>query len=149
MDQTPASVPPASEPGGVEALQPIPVVGRDGELATLRQIFDRIQADGQVVASVGEPGIGKTRLAEEFLDRLNGSEVRAIRAHCFEGETTLAYGLFVEALRSAAAQPELAQRLTDVPDRWLTEASRLRPELISGRANLPPAPPPDHPGVQI
>ena len=64
---------------------------------------------------MGEPGIGKTRLAEEFLDRLNGSDANAIRARCFEGETTLAYGLFVEALRSAAAQPELAQRLAAIP----------------------------------
>jgi hypothetical protein len=41
-------------------------VGRDAELATLRQILERAGAgQGQVVAMVGEPGVGKSRLVYE------------------------------------------------------------------------------------
>ena len=83
------------------------------------------------------------------MDQLKGSEANAIEARCFEGETTLAYGLFVEALRSAAASPSFAQRLAAVPDRWLTEAGRLLPDLLASRTHLQPAPPLDHPGAQI
>jgi class 3 adenylate cyclase/tetratricopeptide (TPR) repeat protein len=43
-------------------------VGRDTELATLVQALDRAgAAHGQVVAVVGEPGVGKSRLVYEFV----------------------------------------------------------------------------------
>ena len=42
-------------------------VGRDAELQTLRQAMDKARAGhGQVVALVGEPGVGKSRLFWEF-----------------------------------------------------------------------------------
>jgi class 3 adenylate cyclase/tetratricopeptide (TPR) repeat protein len=42
-------------------------VGRDTELETLRQTLDRAgSGHGQVVALVGEPGVGKSRLVWEF-----------------------------------------------------------------------------------
>jgi class 3 adenylate cyclase/tetratricopeptide (TPR) repeat protein len=42
-------------------------VGRDAELETLRRTLDRASAGhGQVVALVGEPGVGKSRLIWEF-----------------------------------------------------------------------------------
>ena len=42
-------------------------VGRDPELETLRQVLDRaVSGRGQVVAVVGEPGVGKSRLFWEF-----------------------------------------------------------------------------------
>src|SRR5438132_8410615 len=41
-------------------------VGRDAELAALRQLLERAGAgQGQVVAMVGEPGVGKSRLVYE------------------------------------------------------------------------------------
>jgi class 3 adenylate cyclase/tetratricopeptide (TPR) repeat protein len=43
-------------------------VGRDGEVDQLRQALERAQAGhGQVVAVVGEPGVGKSRLYWEFI----------------------------------------------------------------------------------
>ncbi len=45
-----------------------PFVGRDGELDHLRQALDRTHdGRGQVVAVVGEPGVGKSRLFWEFI----------------------------------------------------------------------------------
>jgi class 3 adenylate cyclase/tetratricopeptide (TPR) repeat protein len=42
-------------------------VGRDGEVEQLRQAFDKAgEGHGQVVAVVGEAGVGKSRLAYEF-----------------------------------------------------------------------------------
>jgi class 3 adenylate cyclase/tetratricopeptide (TPR) repeat protein len=44
-------------------------VGRQTETETLREALDRASAGhGQVVAVVGEPGVGKTRLFYEFID---------------------------------------------------------------------------------
>src|SRR5438874_94237 len=42
-------------------------VGRDAELETLRRTLGRVGAgQGQIVALVGEPGVGKSRLVYEF-----------------------------------------------------------------------------------
>ena len=53
------------------ARQLTPLVGRDDEMAMLMRRWERArQGDGQLVLIVGEPGLGKSRLAEEFHIRL-------------------------------------------------------------------------------
>jgi class 3 adenylate cyclase/predicted ATPase len=48
-----------------------PLVGREEELAMLMRRWERArQGDGQLVTIVGEPGLGKSRLIEEFHTRL-------------------------------------------------------------------------------
>jgi class 3 adenylate cyclase/tetratricopeptide (TPR) repeat protein len=48
-----------------------PLVGRDEEIAMLMRRWERARwGDGQLVLIVGEPGIGKSRLLEEFHARL-------------------------------------------------------------------------------
>ena len=48
-----------------------PLVGRDEEIAMLTRRWERArQGDGQLVMIVGEPGLGKSRLIEEFHSRL-------------------------------------------------------------------------------
>jgi len=60
-------------PRGVGGLQPV-FVGRDGELADLRQAYDRVVASGRpsLVTVVGDAGVGKTRLLGEFWRWLGG-----------------------------------------------------------------------------
>ncbi len=49
-----------------------PLVGRDEEIALLMRRWERArQGDGQLVLIVGEPGLGKSRLIEEFHVRLS------------------------------------------------------------------------------
>ena len=48
-----------------------PLVGREEELALLMRRWERVrQGEGQLVLVIGEPGIGKSRLIEEFHARL-------------------------------------------------------------------------------
>ena len=48
-----------------------PLVGRDEEIAMLMRRWERaLQGDGQLMMIVGEPGLGKSRLIEEFHTRL-------------------------------------------------------------------------------
>jgi class 3 adenylate cyclase/predicted ATPase len=48
-----------------------PMVGREEEIAILMRRWERArQGEGQFVVIVGEPGLGKTRLLEEFHNRL-------------------------------------------------------------------------------
>ncbi len=58
-------------------------VGRERELARLRAAFDEAHAGrGGIVMLVGEPGIGKTRTAQELetYARLRGGLVRQVHA---------------------------------------------------------------------
>ena len=55
--------------GGMRALTPL--VGREEELDLLGRRWDRAQkGEGQLALIVGEPGLGKSRLMEEFHGRL-------------------------------------------------------------------------------
>jgi class 3 adenylate cyclase len=48
-----------------------PLIGRDEEIAMLMRRWERArQGEGQLVLIVGEPGVGKSRLIEEFHGRL-------------------------------------------------------------------------------
>jgi len=48
-----------------------PLVGREEEIALLMRRWERVrQGEGQLVLVIGEPGIGKSRLIEEFHARL-------------------------------------------------------------------------------
>ncbi|MGE5273595.1 MAG: BTAD domain-containing putative transcriptional regulator [Verrucomicrobiota bacterium] len=68
--------------GVVRRLQTV-LVGREGELAELMTVFDRVSRGGhaQLVTVLGPPGIGKTRLAREVVRLLSES------ATCIVGRT--------------------------------------------------------------
>jgi DNA-binding winged helix-turn-helix (wHTH) protein len=65
-----------------------PIVGRARELAVVDEAFrDASLARGRVVTITGEPGIGKSRLAEEIRDlaRARGADVRFARCREVDG----------------------------------------------------------------
>jgi class 3 adenylate cyclase/tetratricopeptide (TPR) repeat protein len=62
-----------------------PIVGRDDELDLLRLVVARARKQGRpgLVTLVGPPGIGKSRLAREFLRNVGGEEpVTVVRGRC-------------------------------------------------------------------
>lgn len=68
---------------GCGALARSPFLGRTRELALLQGRLDAVMAgQGQVVAVVGEPGMGKSRLLAEFRRSLIGREVRYVEGYC-------------------------------------------------------------------
>ena len=143
MAQTPSPTPLRAPASSLT----LPLVGRQAELSALAAARSQVQADGRFAALEGEPGIGKTRLAEEFLASVQAAGGTVIAGRCYEGEAGLAYGVWIDALRAALARPEAARLLAAAPDSAVVEAARLLPELAAGRA-LPPASPLDHPGAQ-
>lgn len=71
----------------------IPLVGRRRELALLSDSFERVRdtSRAHLVTLLGEPGIGKTRLVEEFLGSLpEDTKVLSGRTSVFEEEVTFA-----------------------------------------------------------
>jgi tetratricopeptide (TPR) repeat protein len=60
-----------------------PLVGRDEELALLQRRWQQAKAgEGCVVLVSGEPGIGKSRLAQSVLDQLSGEPHTRLRFLC-------------------------------------------------------------------
>jgi tetratricopeptide (TPR) repeat protein len=115
---------PAQDPGA-----PIPpLIGRDGELRDLMEAWKSLREDGLLLALEGEAGIGKSRLAAEFLDAVQARGARVIQARCYSGESGLAYAPFVQAFSAALAQPEAAARLQALPPGVLAEVGRLLPD---------------------
>jgi len=91
------------------ALQRPPFVGRAAEIARLMRHFEEVQAGrGALVMLVGEPGIGKTRILEEFTDIVRNAHATVLWGHCYEGEWAPPYGPFAEAIAEHAhsAEPE-------------------------------------------
>lgn len=116
----------------------LPFTGRERDLETM----NALNSAGQLIWITGEPGIGKTRLAEEFIaQRLALAEAppMVLRGAAHELEQNLPYQPIVDALRSELGSPEWAQlQLAPV---WLAEFARLIPELPlepAGQATLPP-----------
>lgn len=127
---------PAAELPAATALA---LIGRDSALNALRDAYAGVTATGRVAAIVGEPGIGKTRLAEAFLEYARGRGATTVATTCYEGETDLAYAPFAAALRALWQRPGADERLAGVPDHWLAEAVRLAPELDTGGRGGPGA----------
>jgi predicted ATPase/DNA-binding SARP family transcriptional activator len=121
-----------------------PLVGRDPEWEALLGAYASIGEGGRVVVIEGEAGIGKTRLAEEFVAHVREGGATTIIARCYAGEKNLAYGPFIEGL-SAALGRESGGRLKDLPAVSLQEAARLLPDLSPDSS---PAPPLDTPGAR-
>jgi tetratricopeptide (TPR) repeat protein len=97
-----------SRPGGV-------FVGRERELAELGAALDGAEARlGSLFLLVGEPGIGKSRLADELAARARERGFLVLRGRCWEAGGAPAYWPWVQALRAhvRATDPEdLAEQL--------------------------------------
>src|SRR5215469_9874959 len=105
-----ASAPEPSEPAG--GLRRVAAVGnflsaeprhrlvaREAEMARLLAALDRVQAGtGQLVLVVGEPGVGKTRLAQEVLQAARARGFGGITGRCYAPQATVPYYPFLEAL---------------------------------------------------
>jgi len=131
----------------VVALSPVPLVGRSEQLQELARIHESAAETGRIALIEGEAGIGKSRLAEEFVAKARRAGAVTATARCHAEETRLAFGALTELMRSALEARDTAW-LVDVPRHWLTECARLLPELLAFDLGVPPPTPLDDPGAQ-
>jgi eukaryotic-like serine/threonine-protein kinase len=104
-------------------------VGRDPELQELiKGVEDAIAGRGRLFLLVGEPGIGKSRLAEEAIKHARARGVDVLVGRCWEASAAPAYWPWVQSLRSylATAAPE---RLADELGAGAVELAQILPEL--------------------
>ena len=79
-----------------------PLVGRDHELDLLENTFARATRDrrAHLVTIYGEPGVGKSRLANEFLASLEGTTV--LHGRCLPYGESITYWPLAEMVKGAA-----------------------------------------------
>ena len=121
---------PSSEPRGLGS----PMVGRDEELDLLRLLFARTQKQGRsnLVTVLGPPGIGKSRLAAEFMGSLELGVARVVRGRCLPYDGGLGYWPLAEILKADAGILD-----SDSPDTIVTKArASLDPRFVHAEEGL-------------
>lgn len=78
------------------------LIGRRDELSSLEQAWARSRDGLQIVTVSGEPGIGKSHLADALLRRVSASGALALRGHC-DPAASVAYQPFAEMFRQYQA----------------------------------------------
>ncbi len=80
-------------------LPPVPLVGRDAELASLTATLrDAVLGRAQTVFLAGEGGAGKTRLARQIADLAREQGLAVAEGRAFAVETGVPYAIFTDAL---------------------------------------------------
>jgi DNA-binding SARP family transcriptional activator/tetratricopeptide (TPR) repeat protein len=133
-------------------------VGREGEIAELEAALDAaLTGRGRLLLLVGEPGIGKTRLAEELVRQARARGARVLVGRCWEAGGAPAYWPWVQSLRAyveetepealraqlgagaaslAQIVPELRERLPDLPEPAPLAAESARFRLFDATARF-------------
>ena len=127
------------------------IIGRDQEMAALRAAIDAaLGGEASLVMLAGEPGIGKTRLAEEagVYARQRGAHV--LVGHCYEGEAASPYSPFVEAIREYVSTRPGDALKAEMGD-GASVVAKLVPELRRRIPDLTPSPPanPNHERMRL
>lgn len=104
---------PAMAPVAPDAAEKPVFVGRQSELATLHEAFQKIRAGQAAVVSIeGESGVGKSALLKTCLEQLRENEGAAVLAgRCYEQESVpyKAFDALIDALTSYIHRlPEVA-----------------------------------------
>lgn len=121
-------------PPALERLRDLPVsfgrmifVGREREWLALVNQWNAVrQARGRVILIQGEPGVGKTRLAEELIAYARQQDALVLEGKARELlADALPYQPLIDALRSA---PEAQAAAFTLDPLWGVELARLVPE---------------------
>jgi DNA-binding SARP family transcriptional activator/predicted ATPase len=112
----------------------LPLIGRSELLAEMgKSVRQAQEGNGHLLLLSGEAGIGKSRLLQEFVARLQGDALVLI-GHAQPGEQALPYQPLVQGLRQGLQEMGIMPRLESV---WLAELSLLLPEVRTLYPDLP------------
>jgi class 3 adenylate cyclase/tetratricopeptide (TPR) repeat protein len=121
--------------GFLGALPTNRLVGRQVELQRIDQALDDVAAaSGRLVLLAGEPGVGKTRLAQEVTLHARNRSFTVASGRCYETYAAAPLYPFRECTSTLYSEAPAAIRAL-VPGRW-PHLGRLVPELATA---IPPA----------
>ena len=124
-------------------------VGRDSELDQLtRALEDALAGRGNVVLLAGEPGIGKSRLAEELIAEGRARGALVLVGRCWEAGGAPAYWPWVQSLRTYVRDSD-SDALRSQIGAGATDLAQIIPELRERFADLPQPPAPESEGARF
>ncbi|MFL5868960.1 MAG: ATP-binding protein [Thermoleophilaceae bacterium] len=137
--------PVAADPAKVSAAEPSPqardgrptasLLGRDRELGELRRALSQAErGHGSLFLVSGEPGVGKTRLADEVAAAALERGGQVVWGRCWEGGGAPAFWPWVQVLRSYARAGQ-AEAVLERLGPAAQPLSQLVPELGQASAN--------------
>ncbi|MGD2049309.1 MAG: BTAD domain-containing putative transcriptional regulator, partial [Chloroflexota bacterium] len=127
--------PGTAHPSGRRQLA-MPFVGRKREHGLLVSAYQQACTEGsRVVILIGEAGIGKTRLAQNFLAWSAAQGADVLHGRAFETSGRLSYHPLTQALRRRLERENAPEDL--LSDLWLTQLTRILPELRDRYPDLP------------
>ena len=133
------SVPQTTPAAATPAIRRTPFVGRESERVEAGRLLDSaVTGQGALLLLGGEPGVGKTRLAEEVLAEARQRGCLALTGRCYETEGTPPFIPWLEIVeRSARISPPAAFR--DALGQAAPEVAKIVPELRQIFPDIPPA----------
>jgi DNA-binding SARP family transcriptional activator len=115
-------------------------VGREAELTELRTgLEDAVAGRGRLVLLAGEPGAGKSRLAEELAREAEACGVRVLIGRCWEAGGAPALWPWVQSLRAYVRQ-STAELLRSQLGAGAVELAQILPEVRELFPELPEPP---------
>ena len=115
----------ASAPAAVEYA----FVGRRAEIELLTAGLEELMSGaGRMYLVSGEPGIGKTRLADEIAARAGRKGIRVAWGRCWEGGGAPAFWPWIQVLRECIRGLEISELVAQLGP-CATELAALLPEL--------------------
>lgn len=130
-------------------LKPAEFVGREAELQSLFAAVDETSAGrGGVFLVGGEPGIGKSRLADELARYAQERDAQALWGRCWEFGGAPAYWPWVQSIRgySRTLQPAVLRAHIEVGAPFLAQ---ILPELLDVLPETPALPSLDSEGARF
>ena len=110
------------------------LVGREREWDALRRAWEgALTGRSRTVLIEGEPGVGKSRLADDFMRWVTSQGGLVLRGRGYDARAGAPFGPMIEALRGTLDAPGLA----GVDAEWLAEVARVLPELRRRFPGLP------------
>ncbi len=135
-----------------------PFVGRGPAIEALQAaLASAVAGRGEMALLVGEPGIGKTRVAEEFSRLARACDTRVLAGHCYEGDGTPAFWPWIQILRASLRDrdqdllfeelgpggteliqllPELSERVAEPSSSPLSDSRQVRFRLFDAVASF-------------
>jgi DNA-binding SARP family transcriptional activator len=127
-----------AEPGQLLTRR-TPFVGREAERAEFSRLMERTKAGtGALVMVGGEPGVGKSRLAEELRQCCAAEGFATFVGHCYEAAGAPPYVPVVEVFEQALAAAPSPAAFREFLGGEASEVARLVPKLRRLSPDIPP-----------
>ena len=125
---------PRTVPAPVIDPERLPLVGREEVLLRAEAVRRAGAPDGRVLVLAGEPGIGKSRLAQAIAEQARSVGAAVLWTSAYAAERRIAYGPIVGALEQALADDDQAIQVRALGDETTVELGRIVPGLAGPNA---------------